>query len=100
MDEETYSALGLDIRMDKKNPTSGMRNLNTGEELTFADSTGEDAKYQPAPECEAQKPGVPAGKLIEHLKWKGGSVYPETTRDWWVYVPQQYDAAVPAALLV
>ena len=42
----------------------------------------------------------PTGRLIEHIGWKGGSVYPETTRDWWVYVPHQYDPSVPAALLV
>jgi hypothetical protein len=103
MDESTYRALGLDIRMDRKEPTSGMRNLNTGEELTFADTTGEDAQYQPAPECVEHAPGIPKGRLIEHLGWKGGSVYPDTTRDWWVYVPQQYYSSSPppaAALLV
>ena len=100
MDEDTYRALNLDIRMDQKDPTSGMRNLNTGEELSFADPTGEDAKYEPAPECVARGQGVAKGRLIEHLSWQGGAVYPETTRDWWVYVPQQYDPSVPAALLV
>ena len=58
MDEETYRVLNLDIRMDQKEPTSGMRNLNTGEELKFADPTGEDAEYQPAPQCQARSPGV------------------------------------------
>jgi len=42
---------------------------------------------------------VPRGKL-EKLAWKTSKVYPGTERDWWVYVPAQYDAARPAALMV
>jgi enterochelin esterase family protein len=28
------------------------------------------------------------------------SIFPNTTRDWWVYVPAQYDGSEPAALMV
>ena len=37
-----------------------------------------------------------------HLAWSDSSVYPGTVRDWWVYVPAQYDAdpSQPAALIV
>ena len=37
-----------------------------------------------------------------HLAWSDSSVYPGTVRDWWVYVPAQYDAdpTQPAALIV
>jgi hypothetical protein len=28
------------------------------------------------------------------------AVYPGTVRDWWIYVPKQYDASSPACLMV
>lgn len=34
--------------------------------------------------------GVPAGKLIQQPAWKS-RIYPGTVRDWWIYVPAQYD---------
>lgn len=59
--------------------------------------------------CESEKPakaaeaseqtGVPKGKLIDghHV---GTGVYPNHERDFWVYVPDQYDAGTPANLMV
>ena len=44
--------------------------------------------------------GAPRGEIIEHKAWAGSAVYPGTTRDWYVYVPAQYDPATPAALWV
>lgn len=43
-------------------------------------------------------PGVPVGKVTKYTLT--GKIYPGTTRDYWVYVPAQYDAAKPAAVLV
>ncbi len=43
--------------------------------------------------------GVPKGKVVQH-SWKTSSVYPDTTRDYWVYVPAQYDDAEPACVMV
>jgi len=42
--------------------------------------------------------GVPRGEIhgFQHVSW----VYPAARRDYWVYVPQQYDPATPAALMV
>ncbi len=43
-------------------------------------------------------PGVPVGKVTKYTL--SGKVYPGTTRDYWVYVPAQYQAAKPAAVMV
>ena len=39
------------------------------------------------------KAGVPPGRIVGHTDWMGGpdSVYPGVRRDWWIWVPQQYD---------
>jgi len=42
--------------------------------------------------------GVPLGKVTKH-SWES-KIFPNTTRDYWVYVPAQYDASKPAALMV
>jgi len=42
---------------------------------------------------------VPAGTIIQH-HLADSKYYPGTERDYWVYVPKQYDAAKPAALMV
>ncbi|HUP81632.1 MAG TPA: SMP-30/gluconolactonase/LRE family protein [Pirellula sp.] len=46
-----------------------------------------------------QKPGVPEGTVSQGT-WKDSKVFPGTVRDYWVYVPKQYDGSKPAALMV
>jgi enterochelin esterase-like enzyme len=55
-------------------------------------------RYQTGPESLRQ-PGVPEAKVVEHT-WDESVVYPGTRRRWWVYVPEQYTASVPAGLMV
>jgi enterochelin esterase-like enzyme len=43
--------------------------------------------------------GVPVGKVIAMPKWRS-QVFPDTERDWWVYVPAQYRAGTPANVMV
>ena len=43
--------------------------------------------------------GVPAG-TVEKFTFKASKIFPGTERDYWVYVPKQYDASKPAALMV
>ena len=43
--------------------------------------------------------GVPKGTVSQH-RWTESTVYPGTERDYWVYVPAQYDAAKPACVMV
>lgn len=43
--------------------------------------------------------GVPIGTVSTAKKWRS-AIFPGTVRDYWVYVPAQYDAAKPAAVMV
>lgn len=54
--------------------------------------------YKPGPDAEV-KPGVPQGK-VEQFTISDSKIFPGTTRDCWLYVPAQYDAAKPASLMV
>lgn len=56
-------------------------------------------KWKPHPDAVVNA-AVPKGKLEQMEPWEDSKVYPGTTRDWWVYVPAQYDASKPAALMV
>ena len=50
-------------------------------------------------EDSQRKDGVPQGKVTKH-EWTSEKVYPGTWREWWLYVPAQYDGTAPAALMV
>jgi enterochelin esterase-like enzyme len=45
------------------------------------------------------RPGVPQGKVTEQPKWKS-HIFPDTEREWWIYVPAQYGPDRPAAVMV
>ena len=47
-------------------------------------------------------PGAPEGTIHRFPGWSApaSSVFPDTTRDWAVYVPAQHDGTTPASLLV
>jgi len=45
------------------------------------------------------KEGVPQGKITKY-QWKNSKIYPGTSRDYWIYVPQQYKPSEPAHLMV
>jgi gluconolactonase len=46
----------------------------------------------------AQVPDIPHGEVTKYT-WKS-TIFPGTERDYWVYVPAQYDKATPAAVMV
>ena len=46
-----------------------------------------------------RRAGVPRGEITA-LRWEDSRVYSNTERDWWIYVPAQYDGETPAALMV
>ncbi len=58
----------------------------------------QDDQYILGPDSLPQ-PGVPHGKVVPMEPWKS-KIYDGTVRDWWVYVPAQYDASKPAAVMV
>jgi len=54
--------------------------------------------YKTHPDTREQ-PNVPKGTVTQQAKWKS-NVFAGTERDWWIYVPAQYKAAQPAAVMV
>jgi enterochelin esterase family protein len=65
---------------------------------TSASGGQTDNLYQLGPDSEPHQ-GVPHGKILGPFALKS-EVYPNTTRDYWIYVPAQYDAARPASLMI
>lgn len=58
---------------------------------------GADEDYVLGPDSQV-KEGVPQGKVTQHV-WKS-TLFPGTERDYWIYVPAQYDGSKPACLIV
>lgn len=54
-------------------------------------------EYPLGPDSE-RRAGVPQGKVTQH-RWTS-RIFPGTERNYWVYVPAQYNAAQPAAVMV
>src|SRR5262245_52928611 len=46
-------------------------------------------EYPPHPDSQVQ-PGVPKGSVEKH-SFAASKIFPGTERDYWVYVPAQYD---------
>ena len=67
---------------------------NTAPGPTEAD---QESNYQLGPDSQRQT-GIPQGKVTQH-SWES-KIFPGTIRDYWVYVPAQYDAAHPACVMV
>ena len=45
------------------------------------------------------KPGVPQGTVTK-ATWSNSKIFPGTTREYWTYVPAQYKASEPAAVMI
>ncbi|HEY0548602.1 MAG TPA: alpha/beta hydrolase-fold protein [Verrucomicrobiae bacterium] len=58
-----------------------------------------NAQYKFGPDSLPQE-GVPRGEVIKMPPFTNSAVFPGTVRDWWIYVPKQYDAGKPACLMV
>ncbi len=54
--------------------------------------------YPLGPDSMVQE-GVPQGTVTKG-SWKSEKIYPGTVRDYWVYVPKQYDGSSPANVMV
>src|SRR5580704_6939518 len=54
--------------------------------------------YVPGPDSEPHE-GVPKGEVTKYT-FDNSKIFPGTTREYWVYVPKQYDPAKPACLHV
>jgi enterochelin esterase-like enzyme len=56
-----------------------------------------DEQYKPGPDAQRQA-GIPEGKVTKH-EWTS-KIFPDTHRNYWVYVPAQYDGKTPACVMV
>jgi enterochelin esterase family protein len=65
--------------------------------LTVAVAPAAD-DYKLGPDSMEQ-PGVPKGEVTKY-SWNKSEVFPGTVRDYWVYVPKQYDEKKPACVMV
>ena len=54
---------------------------------------------QTLPPEQQEQPGVPRGELRKMEPFRS-QIFPDTTRDWWVYLPAASDPAKPAAVMV
>src|SRR5438034_11331018 len=69
--------------------------------VLFATSVGAQTQheepYKPGPDAQRQE-GVPKGTVTTYV-WES-KIYPNTKRNYYVYVPAQYDANKKAALMI
>ncbi|HEY1190617.1 MAG TPA: alpha/beta hydrolase-fold protein [Gemmata sp.] len=71
---------------------------NEKAESTKLPHTETKPEWKPHPDAVAQE-GVPKGTVVQMPAFES-KIFPNTTRDWSVYVPAQYKADKPAALMV
>ena len=60
-------------------------------------ANGDDTQYVLGADSK-RKEGAPVGKVSKHTHESG--IFPGTERDYWVYVPAQYDGSAPAAVMI
>ncbi len=56
-------------------------------------------EYPLGPDSTERATGTPQGR-VEKFAFNDSRVFPDTTRDCWIYIPAQYDGSKPAALMV
>lgn len=66
--------------------------------IVFTASPLVAADPKQGPDSQMQQ-GVPEGKVTQH-RWEESKIFPGTVRDYWVYVPAQYDGKTPACVMV
>ncbi|MCB1228399.1 MAG: esterase family protein [Verrucomicrobiales bacterium] len=67
--------------------------------LTLTAAPQDDA-YVLGPDSQQRREGVPQGKVLQMPAWTESQIFPGTTRDWWIYVPAQYQAGTPANVMI
>ena len=58
-----------------------------------------DDQYKKLTPDSTPQPGVPHG-IVTKYAWSNSKIFPGTHRDYWVYVPKQYNPAKPACVFV
>lgn len=72
--------------------------MSAQDQVTMAIALSRDEPY--ALGADSRRPEAAPRGTVTQQQWSGSRLYPDTTRDWWVYVPAQLDAAMPAPLMV
>jgi gluconolactonase len=57
------------------------------------------AQHYPVDSASVEHADVPKGEIIQ-LKFTNSKIFPGTTRNYWIYVPAEYDGTKPACLYV
>jgi enterochelin esterase-like enzyme len=99
LDIKTYESFDLHRSLADTDPTRVV-NGRANREIMEVLATPADRQYHPCPEAY---PGedVPRGHVTAHRDWAASRIYPETTRDLWIYTPPAFDpAGAPPALAV
>ena len=96
-----YSQRNLTFRLLPQTPLFTLTRMKKASLLLFSllisTLTFSQEEYRLGPNSQ-QYEGIPKGSLTQH-SWKS-TTYPNTIRDYYVYVPAQYNASQPAALMV
>lgn len=82
-------------------PKSERMGMPAKERASFADADPAspwNAQYNLGPDSIPQD-GIPRGEVSRH-RFKSEKIYPGVERDYWVYIPKQYDRTKPACLMV
>src|SRR4051812_24562702 len=57
------------------------------------------AENYPVDSASVVHPGVPKGQLL-HFTFTKSKIFPGTSRDYWLYVPAQYNPKTPACVYI
>jgi enterochelin esterase family protein len=92
-------------RLGTTNVYAGVATLSHGAGFTWHYEAGNrrfgggQLEVYAMPPDAGEQPGVPKGTVRQMPAWTS-TIFPGTTRDWWVYVPAQYRPEEPAAVMV
>lgn len=67
--------------------------------ITYSCIQTQAAEQYPVDPDAMRRDGVPQGEL-HSFTWNNSSIFPGTHRDYWVYVPAQYNPEQPASVMV
>jgi enterochelin esterase family protein len=99
MDIDLYQRYGLHQSLSDVDPRRVV-NGRANREIQGSLATPGDRQYHPNPEAF---PGedVARGRIESHREWAGARVFPNTTRDIWIYTPANFEpnGAAPALMV-
>ena len=95
--EARYKQNGKNI--DMWGDSFKIQGLYDGEELQLGKDDEKGGEKYELTEDSLPQDGVPKGTVTKY-SWTTSEIYPGTTRDYWIYVPAQYEPSRPACLML